>query len=333
MVSTEAVFVDLSNVAKDPLLGYSTEHAALSRWDRLRSVWLRERTPGAYFMLIADASLPRALSLSDRSRLATLVERGEAIVATDADVEVLRRAISSGGVALSNDRYVDHRRTEGLEQVALVGWIVRGDSVRLQKRSLSRLLSALISGRAQRQALKELGLSEDSPELQYRWHCTNEVCSSQIVALPRMRSGSPMCPDCDAFLSRGPAWNRPIWIKIMHGPDEVTRFVLEDGDGTFVGQGDGDDVISLGPPAVRATEVDGLDDRHVELCNVNGVLRVRDNSTGSGTRLRRPAAGQLNRLSPPMPVSDSTFTTVGVGTKILLGGSAFTVQLSGGAGT
>ena len=42
MDGVEAVFVDLSNVAKDPLLGFSADHAALSRWDRLRAVWLRD---------------------------------------------------------------------------------------------------------------------------------------------------------------------------------------------------------------------------------------------------------------------------------------------------
>lgn len=230
-VVTVRVFVDLSNVAKDELLGYSTEHAAMSRWDRLKAVWTRERpAPPATFLLIADSSLVRALSAGDRTRLAQLVERGQAVVVPDADVEVLRRAVHSCGVALSNDRYVDHRKTEGLDRAQLVGWVVRGDSIRLQQRSLERLLSAVISARAKKQALKDLGLREDAPELDYRWFCRNDGCSTDLVVLPLLTRGNVTCPDCGSFLDRGDPWSDPIWLKVLHDGKEVRRFVLEAGE-------------------------------------------------------------------------------------------------------
>lgn len=332
-VESVQVFVDLSNVAKDELLGYSTEHAALSRWDRLRSVWLRERPQSSVtFVLIADASLGRALSAIDRVRLSQLVARREAIVVPDADVEVLRRAVATAGIALSNDRYVDHRRTPGLDRAQLVSWVVRGESIRFQQRSLERLLSAVISARAQKQALKELGLTDDAPELQYRWFCENEACANDLVALPRVAASKVTCPECGAFLDRGPTWQDPIWLKVMHAGDEVKRFVLEDGDSVYLGRGVGDDTISLADRYEYGADVIALDERHVELANEGGRLKVRDNSTGDGTSLRLPGSGQRNLLSPPVPVSSSSRTWVTRGAKVVLGRTRFTVQISGGVG-
>lgn len=324
------VFVDLSNVTKDPLLGQSNSHAALSRWDRLRTVWVRDRGP-ARFTLVADASLPRALSRPDQMSLERMVAQGEALIVPDADTEVLRRAIASRGIALSNDRYVDHRRMAGLQGARLAGWVVRGPNIRLQDRTLDRLLSAVISARAHKQELKELGLSERSPELRFRWTCSNAACTADLVAVPRLVRGSAVCPDCGAYLDRGEPWQDPIWLKVLHGPTEVLRFVIEDGEYVFIGSGSDEDIISLAEDADEA-ERSTLAERHLELENQGGTLRVRDAGSARGSAVRLPAAGQRNVFAPPMALSARTFTTVGLGSKIVLGGTLFVVQISGGTG-
>ncbi|CAB4968961.1 MAG: hypothetical protein F2840_15685 [Actinobacteria bacterium] len=332
MDGVEAVFVDLSNVAKDPLLGFSADHAALSRWDRLRAVWLRDHAGQPDFTLIADSTLPRALSATDQGRLTSMVNSGAAVVVADADTEVLARAVASSGIALSNDRYVDHRKLAGLHQARLVGWVVRGENVRLQERSLERLLSAVISARAQKQIFKELGIAEDAPELSYRWFCRDTGCRETLVAIPRFERRDPVCPSCGGFVDRGAPWQSPIWIKIMRGPDELCRFVLEDGERTFVGRGQGDDVVTVGDEEEADEALTFLAERHVELTNTEGTLHVRDNNTERGTTLRRQVKGHLGQFQPPMPVPADRTTIVGLGTKVVLGKSPFTIQIAGSRG-
>lgn len=332
MEEVEAVFVDLSNVSKDPLLGFSADHAALSRWDRLRAVWLRERGGQPVFTLIADSSLPRALSVTDQSRFTAMLKSGDAVMAADADTEVLTRAVTAMGIALSNDRYVDHRKLAGVDKARLVGWIVRGDTVRLQERSLERLLSAVISARAQKQTFKELGIEEDAPELAFRWFCRDTVCSETLVAVPRFKRGDALCPSCGGFVYRGAPWHSPIWIKIMRGADELSRFLLEDGESTFVGRGLGDDVVTVAGDADDAQVLTHLAERHVELTNAEGALLLRDNNTEQGTTLRRQVKGQLGKFQPPMPVPTDRMTVVGIGTKVALGKSPITIQIAGSWG-
>jgi hypothetical protein len=115
----------------------------------------------------------------------------------------------------------------------------------------------------------------------------------------------------------------------MDTSGEVTRFVLEDGDQVVIGRSTGDGVISLDGLVGDAQDLSTVEARHVELQNSEGVLRIRDNGSEHGTRIRRPAAGNLNRLSPPMPVLGSDFVVVGRGTKIVLGQSRVVVQISG----
>ncbi len=169
------VFVDLSNVCKDASLGVSQHHAALHRWERLHAEWLRVRGR-AKFTLVADRSLLTALSRVEQARLHALVDAGQAVIVDDADTEVLRRAIAAEGSALSNDRFVDHRRLEGLQKAHLIGWVARGSGIRFQERSLARLLSVLVSRRADKQALKDLGLRDDSTLLERKWFCRNSGC-------------------------------------------------------------------------------------------------------------------------------------------------------------
>jgi hypothetical protein len=332
MEEVEAVFVDLSNVSKDPLLGFSADHAALSRWDRLRAVWLRERGGQPVFTLVADSSLPRALSVTDHSRFTAMLNSGEAVIAADADTEVLTRAVTGMGIALSNDRYVDHRKLAGLDKARLMGWIVRGNTVRLQERSLDRLMSAVISARAQKQAFKELGIAEDSPELGFRWFCRDGGCEEELLAVPRFTLGKVVCPACGGFLERGSPWRTPIWIKIMHGSNEVTRFVLEAGERVYVGRGVGADIVTVNSPPESNDELLGVDERHVELTNTDGRLGVRDNHTSSRTTLRRQVIGMPGKFQPPMPVPVDGETAIGIGTKVVLGQTPFTIQIAGSRG-
>ena len=325
----EHLFVDLSNVAKDPVLGFSTQHATLVRWDRLRSLWHQDRGIPEHVLLIADSSLYGALNRQEKSVLERWVASQTAILVPDADVEVLRRAVAVDGIALSNDRYVDHRRIDGLERVRLVGWVARGGNLRLQDRSLDRLLSAMISERGYKQEMKLLGLDKDAPALRFRWRCIYPACEEDLVMLPISDRESFRCPRCSSYLEQGQPWESPIWIKIMDTSGEVTRFVLEDGDQVVIGRSTGDGVISLDGLVGDAQDLSTVEARHVELQNSEGVLRIRDNGSEHGTRIRRPAAGNLNRLSPPMPVLGSDFVVVGRGTKIVLGQSRVVVQISG----
>lgn len=325
----DSLVVDLSNVAKDPLLGFSTQHASLVRWDRLQTVWTQDRGIPEHVLLVADSSLVSALSRQEKLRLERWVASNYAIVVPDADVEVLRHAREVDGIALSNDRYVDHRRIEGLERVKLVGWVVRGGEIRLQNRSLDRLLSAMISERGYKQEMKRQGLDKDAPELKFRWRCAYDGCNEDLVLLPTNVRGSLQCPRCSSYLEQGRPWNSPIWIKILDTSGEVTRFVLEDGDQVFIGRSPGDGVIALDGLVSDGQDLSTVGERHLELQNTHGVLRIRDNGSQHGTRIRRPAAGDLNRLSPPMPILSSDYAVVGRGTKIVLGQSKVAVQISG----
>ena len=154
----------------------------------------------------------------------------------DADVELLQQASCEGGTVVSNDRFVDHLKMPNLDGVTLVGWVVRGDSVLLQERSLERLRSAIISARSQKQKLKDMGLAENSPELAFRWYCREPTCGTDLIAIPAMSRGSAVCPTCGAYLDKGAPWQQPLWLKLMHGQEEVNRFVLEDGESIFVGR-------------------------------------------------------------------------------------------------
>lgn len=325
----DSLVVDLSNVAKDPLLGFSTQHATLVRWDRLKTVWTQDRGIPEHVLLVADSSLNSALSRQEKLRLERWVASNHAMVVPDADVEVLRHSRAVNGFALSNDRFVDHRRIEGLERVKLVGWVVRGGEIRLQNRSLDRLLSAMISERGYKQEMKRQGLGKAAPELKFRWRCTFDGCNEDLVLLPTNVRGSLQCPRCSSYLEQGRPWNSPIWMKILDTSGEVTRFVLEDGDQVFIGRSPSDGVISLDCLVGDGQDLSTIEERHLELHNTDGVLRIRDNGSRHGTRIRRPAAGDLNRFSPPMPILSSGYAVVGRGTKIVLGQSRVVVQISG----
>lgn len=188
------VFVDLSNVTKHELLGYSQNHAALSRWDRLKNEWIRTRGDSWDFVLVADQSLYRALSAPDQRRLKDADLRGDVILVEDADAEILHRAVQHEGTVLSNDRFVDHLRMPGLNRVSLVGWVVRGDNLLFVDRPLERLRSAVISARAHKQLLKKAGLTEDSPELRFRWHCREKTCGDDLVPVPVIRGTRRFAP-------------------------------------------------------------------------------------------------------------------------------------------
>ena len=326
------VFVDLSNVAKHELLGYSQHHAALSRWDRLRSVWLRTRGEPRRFELIADDSLPKALSRQDQIRLQDLVHREELLLVPDADVELLREASRVGGTVVSNDRFVDHLRMPNIERIKLVGWTVRGSNVLLIERPLERLRSAIISARLQKQQLKDAGLSEDSAELGFRWYCNESGCDNDLVPIPAIRRGAPVCPSCDAYLERGDRWRNPIWIKIMHRDEVVNRFVLEDGESVFVGRGTDADTVSLAEDFKHASDVLALGHKHVELQNRDGRLYVADQGTARGTSVRYPVAGHRNILSPPSPLTPGEEKLVPIGWKLVLAHTPFTIQISGRQG-
>ena len=323
------MFVDLSNVAKHELLGFSQHHADLARWDRLKAVWVRSRGQPHRFVLIADASLPRALSRPDQMRLAALRDQGDAAVVPEADLDLLHRAIRVRGTVLSNDRFVDHLRTPSLDAVTLVGWVVRGNTVLLTDRPLDRLQSAVISARAQKQHLKQMGLDEDAPELDFRWYCRDSSCQADLVAIPEMRKGSPVCPSCGAYLERGPVWVTPVWVKVMHRSDEVRRFVLEDGERVYVGRGTDDDVVSLAEDFDHASDVLALDLKHVGVSNSAGRLHVSDPGTATGTAVRYPVAGQRKVLSPPMRLPAGKPTPVPIGAKVVLGRTPYTVQIAG----
>lgn len=321
------VFVDLSNVAKDPLLGQAHEHAALLRWERIKSVWLRDRGSPQRFVLVADASLRRALSRADQVTLDRWVTTGQAVSVADADTEVLRLAIADSGVALSNDRFVDHRKLRGLERASLVGWVVRGQHIRLQNRQLDRLLSALISARAYKQDLKALGLTEDSPELEYRWTCRERGCSEDLVALPMMKGGSATCPACGAYLMRGAPWDRPVWIKVLDGETEVERFVVEHGQTVVLGRGVADDMVPL---AVVDPGDGALKDRLLKLVNDEARIQVIDLGAPDGTALRLPAPGGRNLHAPPLRLKPNVPMPLKKGAKVILGGSGLVLQISGG---
>jgi hypothetical protein len=123
-----------------------------------------------------------------------------------------------------------------------------------------------------------------------------------------------------------------LWLKLKHGEEEVNRFVLENGETTFVGRGTDDDIVSLPDEFDYASDVLALDLRHIELTNSGGQLLVRDLGGARGTALRYPVAGRRNLLSPPMPLPTDKYTTVSTGTKIVLGRTPFTIQISGQAG-
>lgn len=331
--SGERVFVDLSNVAKHDLLGHSQHHAALLRWDRLKNEWLRSRGEPSDFILVADSSLHRALSVPDQRRLREAEIAGNVVLVDDADTEILDRAVRAGGMVLSNDRFVDHLRLPGVNQVRLVGWVVRGDNVILVDRSLERLRSAVISARAHKQLLKEAGLREDSPQLRFRWFCRETTCGDDLVPVPALKNGSAICPSCGAFLERGDEWRDPIWLKIMHGQIEVNRFVLEEGEAVFVGRGADDDTISLADDFDHAADVLALDLRQIRLENRGGKLYAIGQETAKGTALRYPVGGQRNFLAPPVPLQSSEERLISLGWKIVLARTPFTVQISGGTGS
>ncbi len=322
------VFVDLSNVCKDATLGFSENHAALHRWERLRAEWLRVRGR-ADFVLVADRSLLTALSRLEQVRLHALADAGQAVIVDDADTEVLRRAIAAEGSALSNDRFVDHRRLEGLQKAHLVGWVARRDGIRFQERSLARLLSVLVSRRADKQALKDLGLQEDSTLLQRKWFCRNSGCDRDLIATPRVVQNAPTCPACGGFLEAGDTWRLPLWLKVLHGDAELARTVLEDGEHLILGNGTDSNTLPLPSEAASRPDVLLLSDRHAEFANVSGQLFVTDLGTAHGTAVRLPPAGARNVLLPPAPVLSHRPTPVPAGAKVVLARTRITCQLSG----
>lgn len=329
---SDEVFVDLSNVVKHELLGFSHHHAALSRWDRLRAEWLRSRGNPKRFIIVADDSLPRALSRPDQLRLQDLISRGDAILSDNADVELLKRAVRASGTVLSNDRFVDHLRMPGIEKVSRVGWAVRGAHILLIQQPLERLRSAIISARAHKQLLKHAGLDADSPQLRFQWFCRDSTCVADLVPVPVIERGTALCPSCGAHLEQGPRWRAPIWIKIMHDQQEVNRFVLEDGESVYVGRGVDDETVSLADDFDHAADVLALDLRHVQLRNRDGRLYVIGQETAKGTALRYPVAGQRNLFSPPAPLSSGEEKLVPLGWKIVLARTPYLVQISGRQG-
>ncbi|QZT60287.1 hypothetical protein [Mycolicibacterium austroafricanum] len=220
----------------------------------------------------------------------------------------------------------------GLDRVSLVGWVVRGDNILLVERPLERLRSAVISARAQKQLLKEVGLNEDSPELGFQWYCRESTCRNDLVPIPAIEHGMAVCPDCGAYLERGAPWRAPIWLKVMHGQQEVNRFVLEDGESTYVGRGVDDETVSLADDFDHASDVLALDLRHVQLQNREGRLYAIGQETAKGTTLRYPVAGQRNLLAPPTPLRPGDAKLVPLGWKIVLARTPFTIQISGRQG-
>lgn len=323
------VFVDLSNVAKDPLIAFSQSHADLVRWDRLKALWVRDRGEPIEWLLVADASIVRGLSRSDSLRLDALVSRGDAVVVPDADTQLLELATSRHGVILSNDRFVDHLRTPGIEHARLVGWAVRDRTLCLVNRSLDRLQSVLISQRAARQARKEMGFFEGAPELDFRWFCRYEPCPRDMVALPRLEKGRSICPQCGSYLDRGAPWRNAVWLKIMHRAREITRFVLEDGDSVRVGRASDGTTLSLAGEIDLADDVLSLDPYHLELTNEDGVIWVADLNTERGTAIRYQGLDRTNALLPPVALYVDKEVALPLGAKLVMGRTPFTLQIAG----
>ena len=324
------VVVDLSNVARDRSLGASSHLADLGRWYRLHAAFRAEVDPSADFQLVADASLRQDLSRVDQTEFDRLVREGDVTVVPDADVEVLARAIDHAGAALSNDRFVDHRRIEGLTRANLMGWVARGSSIRIVARPLERLLSAMISQRALQQELKDAGLTDDSPELRTRWTCVDPACLLDLVAVPRMKAGSARCPQCNSYLDRGAPWRRPVWLKVLNATGDLARFVLEDNDELPL-------VEALAMRGVQSRDGENLSiaaliPEGVYVRNRLGAVHVYLLSQASGVRLRYPASGQRNLHSPPVPAPVDHWVALTTGLKVVLGPAGTTLQLAGSKG-
>lgn len=324
------VVVDLSNVARDRSLGESSHLADLGRWYRLRAAFRDGVDSSADFQLIADATLRRDLSRVDQTEFDRLAQAGVVTVVPDADVEVLARAIDHAGAALSNDRFVDHRRIEGLARAHLMGWVARGPSIRIVARPLERLLSAVISQRALQQELKDAGLTEDSPELRNRWTCVDPACLRDLVAIPQMKAGSARCPECDSYLDRGAPWRRPVWLKVLDPTGDLARFVLEEDDefplaellaARGVGSREG------GNTSITALIPEGLFVR-----NRMGIVYIYLVPGGLEVRLRYPASGERNRHSPPVPAPVDQWVALTTGLKVIFGPSGTSLQLAGSKG-
>ena len=248
------------------------------------------------------------------------------VVAPDADTVLLARAIEARGIVLSNDRFVDHRKMDGLDRATLIGWSSKGRGIEFHRRPLDRLLSALISLRQAKQDLKDLGLHEDSPELRFKWWCRNDGCEEELVALPMIRGGSALCPECDSFLFKGSEWADPVWLKFMCGEIELARAVIEHGESLVVGRAPGPDGLVPAEPAM-IPDVRHLDDRHAQLANHEGRLTVRDLGSDRGTAIRPRGPGKVKRYGPPMPVGAKA-VVVRVGDKVVLGKTPLTVQIT-----
>lgn len=325
------VFVDLSNVVKDQALRPG-RHAELVRWDRLQAAWMRERGAPAQWLLVADASLARALTRGEQMRLDGMRARGQLVVASDADTALLNYAVAARGTVLSNDRFVDHLKMPGLDAVSLVGWRVMDGRLSLVPRLLDRLQSVLISQRGAKQLRKELGLADDAPELGYRWFCRDAGCAIDLVALPRLQRGDAVCPTCGSFLEQGDAWRHPVWLKLMHSSDEVLRFVLQDGDRTFVGRATDEHTVALAGEVDLARDVLVLEAHYVELRNDGGKLWLTDLGGAMGTFIRHPVAGRRNIHMPAAPLPGGREVSLTPGVKVVLGRTPFTLQIAGRAG-
>ncbi len=324
------VVVDLSNVVRDRSLGESTHLADLGRWYRLRAAFKNGTDPSADFQLVADASLRQDLSRIEQTEFDRLVQQGIVTVVPDADVEVLNRAINQAGTALSNDRFVDHRRIEGLTRAHLMGWVARGASIRIVARPLERLLSAMISQRALQQELKDAGLTEDSPELRTKWTCIDPECLRDLVAVPRMKAGSARCPQCDSYLDRGAPWRRPVWLKVLDATGDLARFVLEEGDEFPLTE-------ALAIRGVRSRDGENVSmaeliPEGIYVRNQLGAVYIYLLSAALGVRVRYPASGQLNRYSPPAPAPIEQWVALTTGLKVVLGPAGATLQLAGSKG-
>ncbi|WP_344252779.1 FHA domain-containing protein [Terrabacter carboxydivorans] len=272
------------------------------------------------------------MSRSDTQRLHAMTSRGEVVMVPDADTHLLALAISQRGVILSNDRFVDHLRTPGIEQARLVGWTLRDRTLCLVDRSLDRLQSVLISQRAAKQERKQLGLIEGAPELDFKWFCRSEPCPRDMVALPRLERRRILCPQCGSYLERGEAWRSPVWLKILHGSVEIARFVLEDGDSIRVGRASDGATLSLAGEIELADDVLHLDPHHLELMNEGGTTWVADLNTQHGTAMRYPASKRSNVLLPPVQLEVGREVALPLAARVVMGRTPFTVQIAGRPG-
>jgi len=241
-VDVGVVVIDVANVCRDERL---PGRLGLERLDFVIEAWQGQISRYAELHMVADRSLLRELSRSDRRRVGQMRRNRELLISRRrSDDILLDLAETRSGCVLSRDRFLDKRRGRYWIPERFYAWHMEAGRVRIVRREPRDTQSFDISRKEEQKEARSLGIPDlRHPAARRRWACVSEIpCPTReaspdfIQVLPILGHGLARCPGCGEPLRDVGMRPSEVELKVVVGDVTVARFTLRQGETVAFGR-------------------------------------------------------------------------------------------------